>query len=335
MRCGLSQTLRRLLYLRALALCVAASENRPGWIPSTTITRGALAFPGARWLDGWLHSDLAVVLKALAQVAHSWLIQGTLMKDYRYFVALALTLLFASITLANATPNQGQGVGLSAASDSTANSASASQEPTLQIALLKQQLAATKTYQDSLLATVYWALGGVFVIAGLLVGFGWFANFKIYERDKIALKAELLNSITASLKAVEERFMEQFSEASKQLVTQIDEKIAPTRTDLTEMIEEVNDRIFEVELDARRRLLSSSSTSVALTHALKILELCIERKPEEIATMIKTMIDKIGEGGKFTAKEMTRVNAVLDRLPPRFKTLVEKLSAKMVASELF
>jgi hypothetical protein len=64
-----------------------------------------------------------------------------------------------------------------------------------QVKLLETQLAEVRKYQDAILATVYWALGGIFVVVGLLLGFGWFANFKVYERDKDSLKAEVLSNV--------------------------------------------------------------------------------------------------------------------------------------------
>src|SRR3990172_3068808 len=59
------------------------------------------------------------------------------------------------------------------------------------IQLLNAQLAITTHYDASLLQTVYWSLGTLAVIAAALIGFGWFANFRVYERDKIALSERL------------------------------------------------------------------------------------------------------------------------------------------------
>lgn len=44
--------------------------------------------------------------------------------------------------------------------------------PNQQIKLLEEQLRLTREFQTSLLDTVYWALGGVFLVVGLLLGFG-------------------------------------------------------------------------------------------------------------------------------------------------------------------
>lgn len=57
------------------------------------------------------------------------------------------------------------------------------------------QLSAVKEYHSSLLDTVYWALGTLATVTALLAGFGWFANFKLYEADKTRLKEELQRMI--------------------------------------------------------------------------------------------------------------------------------------------
>jgi hypothetical protein len=48
-----------------------------------------------------------------------------------------------------------------------------------------------------LLNTVYWSLGTLATVTALLIGFGWFANFRVYERDKGAMRTELLTEIGA------------------------------------------------------------------------------------------------------------------------------------------
>lgn len=58
-------------------------------------------------------------------------------------------------------------------------------------AVLQAQLDVMRDYTKHLLSTVYWSLGVIVTIVVLLIGFGWFANFKVYERDKIALQQQL------------------------------------------------------------------------------------------------------------------------------------------------
>ncbi|WP_421207204.1 hypothetical protein [Aeromonas sp. 601027] len=41
-----------------------------------------------------------------------------------------------------------------------------------------------KEFHEKILDTVYWSLGSVFGILALLLGFGWWSNFKLHEKDK-------------------------------------------------------------------------------------------------------------------------------------------------------
>ena len=46
-------------------------------------------------------------------------------------------------------------------------------------------------YSDRLLSTVHWSLGVLVTVAAILVTFGWFVNFHLYDRDNESLSNEL------------------------------------------------------------------------------------------------------------------------------------------------
>ena len=68
--------------------------------------------------------------------------------------------------------------------------ASASSDVTqrdLEIAELRGQLDTLRTFHDSIVDTVHWALAAVLGMALLLVGFNWFTSHRVAEREKQAL----------------------------------------------------------------------------------------------------------------------------------------------------
>lgn len=107
----------------------------------------------------------------------------------------------------------------SAASQTSAAAAQSTGSPAIstEVALLKTQLEDNRKFQEQLLSTVHWSLGTLASLAALLVGFGWFANFRMYERDRAALerdlRAQLLDELRkASVEASEvatKRFSDQ------------------------------------------------------------------------------------------------------------------------------
>lgn len=64
-----------------------------------------------------------------------------------------------------------------------------------EVALLRAQLALATEYKQDLLQTVYFALATAAGVTVILVGYSWFTNFQIRERELAALKAEVRSSL--------------------------------------------------------------------------------------------------------------------------------------------
>ena len=77
---------------------------------------------------------------------------------------------------------------------------------TKQEKFLRGQLAEMRDYDQRLIATVYWSLGGVFLVVVVIAGFNWFANYRIYERERESLRNELKLQVNALQSEVEQRF---------------------------------------------------------------------------------------------------------------------------------
>lgn len=86
------------------------------------------------------------------------------------------------------------------AKNSSATSQASLEQRLLQqeAAFLRKQYESVESYHDSVLATSYFALGTVFTIALLLLGYSWWFNTRAYESDKAHLREELLAKLTAA-----------------------------------------------------------------------------------------------------------------------------------------
>ncbi len=90
---------------------------------------------------------------------------------------------------------------------------SASQSDQITISLLQSELNTVRDFQDTLLTTVFWSLGTIATIAVLLVGFGWYSNFRVYERDKASLSQELRSHLDNELAALSTKIEQSLNES--------------------------------------------------------------------------------------------------------------------------
>lgn len=112
----------------------------------------------------------------------------------------------------------------------------AAPQPNLQLEselkVLKMQVATMKEYHSSLLDTVYWALGTVATVAALLVGFGWFANFKFHESEKQRLKEELEGRLERAQALVDTRLSSSEVEVIKSIDSRLDSHLSGIARDI-------------------------------------------------------------------------------------------------------
>lgn len=235
--------------------------------------------------------------------------------------------------------------------------ANADQAGGQRIALLEAQLQTMRDYHSSLLDTVYFALAGVLLLASLLVGFGWFANFKVYERDKLALKTELDAATAKALAELKAEIDTRAANTAKELRSEsvassqalseaVNKQVDGYRNELSALVSSTQ-RSLEARLSelARKHLVlhrtylqekmkSNPSSNMAMTDALSLLELVRGDSDYTVSDTLSFMLKTIDKGGKLTADEITRLHKVFDALPSHYQTLVEKVRAKVVASDL-
>lgn len=76
-----------------------------------------------------------------------------------------------------------------------------------ELKLKEREISVMQSYHSSLLDTVYWSLGTMAAMAALLVGFGWYANFKFHESEKQRLHDDLEDKINLALSSIDSRLI--------------------------------------------------------------------------------------------------------------------------------
>ena len=205
------------------------------------------------------------------------------------------------------------------------------------IIALRAQLETMRSYDQRLLATVYWALGGLVALGAVLIGFGWFANFRVYERDKAALRQELLGVIASRLAESESHLSDRVSAVS----TQLDETaraaasqaISPVKQITQELQSELvflKYQMYEAEFD---RWSAAGVHTNSLRVAVSMISIAQADLDEFwVSKALDRMRSAFKSGARPDADGAREVQEVLDCLPPGFAADVQNLREALRAS---
>jgi hypothetical protein len=198
-----------------------------------------------------------------------------------------------------------------------------------EIAVLKAQLDQMKFNDQRMLSTVYWALGLLGTITVAIVGFGWFANFKVYERDKDAMKAALQQEVRKEIDALNKSI-------EKQITTSISQKTAALKSAIEELTRDLNwlqleNAEREAEEHKSRGVLSNAVRTLA--KALNIaLGIGYEWKIAAILDKLKKAFDSMAEKGSSIDASLTQeLMQTLDKVPASFEVSVNALGTRLGA----
>ncbi len=101
---------------------------------------------------------------------------------------------------------------------------------TLQLTQLQNEMEIVKSYSSQFLQTIYWSLGVVASIALILVGFGWFTNFRLLDQEKKSIRSEMQTTLKSDLKDSLNRIDERYSESQKLVTDLIEQAIKRSET---------------------------------------------------------------------------------------------------------
>jgi len=195
-----------------------------------------------------------------------------------------------------------------------------------------------QTYTDRLLTTVYFSLGAVVVVAGLLVGFGWYTSFRVHERDLAAIR----NELTAAQQNDIQRLRLELTTSTQQGLTEISARSEETArksvtASLVPLQAKVNGLASTVSsLESRLARLTFQAESWYWEHAgvkenqlrfeLELLRLAHREKDDvEIPTRLQNLQSIVESGASLYSVDVSDIVAIIDQLPSQFAVNAEGL----------
>lgn len=219
-----------------------------------------------------------------------------LMKRKLLFVVVCLAAIlmmrsFAS-SQANATPSDTPGT-------------ATTQTETNKVAVLQAQLDVMRGYQESLLTTVQWAVGTTFGIVLLVVGLGWYTNFRIYKRDVEDIERD-------SKKFIESQKSDMLESLRSEITSRVTSEIRGLRST-------IDDLVYEFRKMESATYEKQGYVSLAIRNQTEILAIALRTRDWDIPEVLDEIRRLVGlKKAVLSASIVTDVHEAFSKLPEKY-----------------
>ena len=198
------------------------------------------------------------------------------------------------------------------------------------IIALRAQIEIMQHYDNRLIATVYWALGFTGVLLTLIVGLGWYTNFRIYKSDLESAKTELGGLFKDSSRKLRKELNQEFDNFKQRDRTEKKAFAENTSADIKYQIKPIDTELRRLDIE----LLSleakfyeeKGSYGIALILYIILLEKSIDSESEYA---LNSYLEKIREQldliKTVDIEEETKLSKQLSRLASDYQTVVDNI----------
>jgi len=115
--------------------------------------------------------------------------------------------------------------------------------------LLRAQLDLTREYDQRLLATVYWSLSATFLLLVLVGGINWWTNFRLYEREREALRELIQVNVQQESAKLEDGFRKLHESVDCKLSTQRSELQSAVTSATKDALQKLSGNMLQIEYE--------------------------------------------------------------------------------------
>ena len=197
-----------------------------------------------------------------------------------------------------------------------------------EVIVLRAQLETMQQYDQKLLATVYWSLGTIVALAALLIGFGWYVNLRVYEKDKDVMKDELRNFLRTELVASSKIFEKQIDEKIEKALKDYQENIKSSLAKVQTRISSIDETITRIEYKRLQDEAKTEIKSIAFSRYVDMIELS-HNLPSYwdfyYSEPLENILSLLKEGVIPDPEDVKNLNKALSKVPEGYAMDVESI----------
>ena len=212
---------------------------------------------------------------------------------------------------------------------------------------LRGQLDTLHSLHDSMLNTVYWALGIAFTITAVLVGYNWFVIGRSLDRDKQAIQRELTGELASQEVKVHALVSNQIRGEAKTLARELESITAAATRELHASIKELKSTLAALRADFEQKTAEARCDSLLhearfwhlqgakpneFVYYLDLLQLAMARGiSHRITVALAELLRLLKTDMPTYSSELASLTGVLNNLPPDYSSHVQALKAAIAA----